>query len=53
MTHWSDFLQRIMLGASLSGSAVAAGADDQVASQPPAEMGERQPERQAGGTQGE
>ena len=47
MTLWSDFLRRLMLGATLSGPAVAAGVDDAVASQPPAEVGERTPDRQA------
>jgi hypothetical protein len=47
MTLWSEFLSRIMLGASLSGPAVAAGADDAMASQPPAEVGAPTPDRQA------
>lgn len=45
MTLWSDFLRRLMLGASLSAPAAAAGAEDPAASQPPAEIGEAEPER--------
>lgn len=47
MTHWSDFLRRMMLGATLSGPAVATGAEDAIAGQPPAEVGERTPDRLA------
>ncbi len=53
MTHWSDFLRRMMLGATLSGPAVGAGADDAVAGHPPAEVGERTPDRQAAPKQAE
>ncbi len=47
MTLWTDFLARLMLGVSLSGPAVAARAEDALASQPPAEIGDPAPDRQA------
>ncbi len=53
MTLWSDFLRRLMIGASLSAPAVSAGADDGVAANPPAEVGSQQPDRGADAPQAE
>lgn len=42
MTLWSDFLRRLMLGATLSAPAAGAAADRPPAADPPAEIAEPQ-----------